>query len=455
MILCEDLASGSRSWVGTLAGPQVEMLVKRKMGRISRRSYSAAAIFAPWLLACAVSVQAAPVPTESPTTQAPAAALPEAVPALTAEALRERIRGVYRDIGRIVSPEGIDEGRIVELGGFRQWIAIRGQDRRLPVLLFLHGGPGSPISSEAYTYQRPWEDFFTVVNWDQRGFGKSWGSAADAAKLKGSLNRAQYIADTIELIEYLTREFKQPKVVLVGQSWGASLALEVAHRRADLLYAVVPQGLEANWLKSPELVREALIVEADRTGNTQEAQRLRDLGPPPPPADLPAVLKWGRDFDVPIPNAHTWHNIQGLGDSWARRLDTVRLVSPDLSAAEFAEEEARMTNDMQASMARYQEAMSAAIAWDAVKDVGTHFSVPVVLMMGRHDWQASAALAKEYYDKVCAPWKRWVEFPQAAHVLNLEQPGVAIVSLVNDVLPAVHGKRPSGAQTCATAKRAK
>ena len=376
------------------------------------------------------------------------AAASAAVAQLSAEELRERLRSVYRDIGKIVSPDGVDEGRYVELGGVRQWISLRGQSRANPVLLFLHGGPGSPISSEAYAYQRPWEDFFTVVNWDQRGFGKSWGAPEDAVRLKGTLNRDQYIADTVELIEYLKQEFHQAKVILVGQSWGASLALEVAHRRPDLLHAVVPQGLEANWLKSPELVRQELIAEADRTGNAVEAKRLRDLGPPPPPTNLSAIFKWGRDFGVPIPNAHTWHNMQRPDDSWARRLDAIRYVSPDLSAVELSEEDARMKADPGAALARYEEAMAAAISWDAVTDVGTEFSVPVIMMMGRYDWQASATLAKEYYEQVCAPWKVWVEFPEAAHVLNLEQPGLSVVSLVTDVRPAAAGGRSPRAQGC-------
>jgi len=74
-----------------------------------------------------------------------------------------------------VAPGGIDELKAVEIGGIQQWISVRGNDPHNPILLYLHGGPGAPMMPESWTYQRPWEDFFTVVQWDQRGSGKTLG----------------------------------------------------------------------------------------------------------------------------------------------------------------------------------------------------------------------------------------------------------------------------------------
>ena len=42
----------------------------------------------------------------------------------------------------------------VSLGGWPQWILIRGENRSLPVLLFLHGGPGMPMMYLAHSFQR-------------------------------------------------------------------------------------------------------------------------------------------------------------------------------------------------------------------------------------------------------------------------------------------------------------
>ena len=54
-----------------------------------------------------------------------------------------------------IAPGGIDDLIAVDIGGIRQWISVRGNDPSNPLLLFLHGGPGSPMMPESWTFQRP------------------------------------------------------------------------------------------------------------------------------------------------------------------------------------------------------------------------------------------------------------------------------------------------------------
>ena len=68
----------------------------------------------------------------------------------------------------ITTPNRIVEQQFVKLGGIDQWIQLRGEDRDNPVLLVLHGGPGWP--NAVFTVPcGPWEQHFTVVQWDHRG----------------------------------------------------------------------------------------------------------------------------------------------------------------------------------------------------------------------------------------------------------------------------------------------
>ena len=111
----------------------------------------------------AASSTAAPVPDKSPMMS------------------RDEVTRILANNRRIVSPDGIDEKIKVHINGIDQWLSIRGKDRRNPILLFLHGGPASPAMPEAYTFQTPWEDYFTVVQWDQRGAGKTYAANTEQA----------------------------------------------------------------------------------------------------------------------------------------------------------------------------------------------------------------------------------------------------------------------------------
>ncbi len=83
-------------------------------------------------------------------------------------------RAIIADLDHIVTPNGVEETFEVTLGGARQVVNVRGADRDNPILLFIHGGPGAVEMPIAWAFQRPWEDYFTVVQWDQRGAGKSY-----------------------------------------------------------------------------------------------------------------------------------------------------------------------------------------------------------------------------------------------------------------------------------------
>ena len=75
---------------------------------------------------------------------------------------------------------GVNSLEQVELNGVKQWISIRGTDIHNPVLLFLHGGPGSANLAKLRLQVPELEQNFIIVNWDQPGAGKSHpGSSCD------------------------------------------------------------------------------------------------------------------------------------------------------------------------------------------------------------------------------------------------------------------------------------
>lgn len=175
-------------------------------------------------------------------------------------------REIVRDIGRIVAPDGVQETFTANLGGARQVVNVRGADRLNPILLFIHGGPGAVEMPIAWSFQRPWEDFFTVVQWDQRGAGRSY-PLNDPKAIAPTMTPDRYRDDAIELIELLQKRYGQRKVIVLGHSWGSTVGLAVAAKRPDLLHAYVGVGQIIDvrdnervgldwsaWLRAPILV---------------------------------------------------------------------------------------------------------------------------------------------------------------------------------------------------------
>ena len=123
----------------------------------------------------------------------------------------------------IPGEHAIAELRTIELGGFPQAALLRGADRRNPVLLYVHGGPGNGQLPIAKLYSDRLEQHFVVVHWDQRGAGASC-AGVDWSTL--SLDRI--VADAIELAEKLGGG---RKIFLIGHSWGSLVGALAAQRR--------------------------------------------------------------------------------------------------------------------------------------------------------------------------------------------------------------------------------
>ena len=144
----------------------------------------------------------------------------------------------------ITTPNGIDERKYVTIGGIEQWITIRGEDRDNPVLLFLHGGPGDATNLWGYAVFRSWLKYFTVVQWDQRGAGRTLGK--NGRSIAETITIDRMTRDGIELAEFLRKSLNKEKLILVGHSWGSILGLFMIKARPEIFSAFVGTGQVGN-----------------------------------------------------------------------------------------------------------------------------------------------------------------------------------------------------------------
>jgi len=346
---------------------------------------------------------------------AQAAEPPGPAPHNRAEAVK-----VIADLRKVVADNGIERLQKVRIGGIDQWVSIRGNDRRNPVLLMLHGGPGWVAMPTSWYFQRGWEEYFTVVQWDQRGAGKTY-AANDPAVVAPTMTRERMIADSEEMVAWLRREFGKERIFVLGQSWGSYLGLELAQRRPGWLHAYIGIGQISN---APESERRGFawtLQQAREDGNAEAVAELEALAPyaqgnqPVPLEKLFKQRKWLNHYGGMV------HNRRG-GDAEAA---AIRL-SPEYTDHDVAE--VWKGNDF--SM---QHLLSEVLTLDMT--TVRELKVPVFLFEGRHDHNVSSELAAEWLQGVKAPAKQLVWFEQSAHEVMIEEPGKTLLSLVQQVRP--------------------
>ncbi len=178
---------------------------------------------------------------------------------------------VVRLIGQKIysrTPEGgINEQMYVDINGTKQWISIYGQDRDNPVLLYLHGGPGSSTSTYDYAFTRKWSDVYTVVTWDQRNCGKSYSSDQNDTTLTYDL----MMSDGVEMTKYLLDYLGKEKLTLLGHSWGTYFGCNLVLAYPEYYECYIGTGQLVDFYQNEIAFKEEAMKWA---GDDEESKRL-------------------------------------------------------------------------------------------------------------------------------------------------------------------------------------
>jgi pimeloyl-ACP methyl ester carboxylesterase len=287
----------------------------------------------------------------------------------------------------------------VSIGGHDQTMMIRGRSVDNPVLLYLTGGPGG-TDMGAIRRDVTLEQEFTVVAWDQRGAGKSYG----ALDPTDTFTTNQLVDDTVEVTSYLRDRFDQEKVYLVGQSWGSTLGVLAAQQHPELYHAFIGVGQMVSQRETDIMFWEDTLAWAEAEGNIGLAETLRSNGPPP--------YENLMHYDPFIAREHDWNPYPEFDSnnempailfvseySWMDRinafkgfLDTAGTLYPQLQGIDFRQEV-------------------------------TALDVPFYMVLGEHEARGRAVLAEEWFNMLDAPSKEAFIFEGSGHRAHFDRPG--------------------------------
>src|SRR5436190_15044683 len=173
----------------------------------------------------------------------------------------------------------LEEHVYLKVGGIDQWIDVKSSDRRNPVILFLHGGPGTPYSPFADSMFAGWERDYTFAQWDQRGAGRTF--AKNGPSIEPTMTMERMVADGLEVSEFLAQHLGQKKIILVGGSWGSFLGIEMIRQRPELFTAYIGFAQMVNWRENVKASYSRVLQLARAAKDRQTIDALTALGPPP------------------------------------------------------------------------------------------------------------------------------------------------------------------------------
>ncbi len=283
----------------------------------------------------------------------------------------------------------------VELGGARQWVLIRGEDRTKPILLFLHDR-GESLLALSGAFQRPLERDFVVVQWDRRGQGKSASKAFDVRTLRTS----RELADAEELLARLRQRFDGRRVIVVGHGYGAYLAMALAQARPDDVRAVIGVGQEACTPADTRAIQDSFLRREAKLAGDAKAFALANAAGPGDPAQRRAALL-RRGGVIRDPEA-----------IWPLRL--AAWTAPEYSLPDQLR--ARRSVDLARSRLIVDgPALPLARGVPAL-------AVPSYVLIGHDDYVTPSLCAERFADALQAPVKEEIWFDKSAHYPFVEEP---------------------------------
>lgn len=304
------------------------------------------------------------------------------------------VRAIGKAIYSKTPDGGINESMYIDVNGTKQWINIYGEDINNPVLLYLHGGPGSATSDIDYAFTRKWADVYTVVTWDQRNCGKSY----DPEQNDIALTRELFMTDGKDVTEFLLDYLSQDKITILGHSWGSIYGANLVLEYPEYYECFIGTGQLVDYVENEEAFRQEAMLWA--AGDEETLKFVAQLTPGNITMEhISAKNEIMKKYD---------YGMMVNGSDY--NLVTTILFNPNYSIVDWIN---YFKRDMGVYMDFFASGEFASFSLKGRVD----YQVPFYNINGDRDYQTNYKLAQEYFDEVNAPYKQMFLMENMTHGL--------------------------------------
>lgn len=307
--------------------------------------------------------------------------------------------------GKVIK-DSISEKVWIEVNGIKQGMFIRGENKDNPIVLYLHGGPGTPML-QFVTYlekDERLEKDFTVCYWDQRGSGMTYTKTTDPS----TMTVEQMVEDTKVVTKYLKERFGQEKIYLIGHSWGSYLGVKVAERYPEDYFAYVGIGQVTDQTKSERLAYDYMLNHAKDINDKEIINKLE-------PIDINEESFPNLNYLVKVRTGIL--NRYKIGHLHQGLKSTDILKSLFVFKGYTLSEKIKWFRGADFSMVHlFPVVLSNNLFESSIK-----FEIPFYIVQGDYDYQVSQVLAEKYLNTITAPKKEYFSFSDSAHSPNMEE----------------------------------
>ncbi len=286
----------------------------------------------------------------------------------------------------------------VPINGTKHCIMIRGNDKNNPVIIFVHGGPGTTEIPYVRKYQDLLEQNFTTVHYDERATGKSYHFLEDYSNLSINL----LAEDLSALTDYISQKLNTNKIILAGHSFGTVIGIKAANLAPEkyLAYIGISQ-IGDFWSRELESL-EYCLEKAIEQKNQQDIKEIESYRENVITHKLSLPRKFTRKYG-------------GVS----------RLINDanDIVSGILLNPEYNFFDTIRFGKGR---SISSKILWTELMQSNlpnevSELKIPCYFVMGKHDYLTPVNSAKAYFDSISAPFKEFVVFDESAHYPQFEE----------------------------------